>query len=115
MKTLGSTALALTALLTVAILVATLTPMKAPAIAGTNDKIHHMTAFAILVLPVALLRPRWLVVTAIFAAFLGGMIEIIQPYVGRDRSIWDWYADLCGIGIGSVIGLLLNRMLVARK
>lgn len=80
----------------------TLTPISAPQLQSfqEGDKIYHAIAFAGLVLPVALFRPdRLLVAIPVHAAF-GGLIEIIQPFVGRERSFHDWIADLVGIGIG---------------
>ena len=34
---------------------------------------------------------------SLFSIFIGFLIECIQPYVGRDRSILDFYYDCIGI------------------
>lgn len=91
----------------------TLTPISAPQLQSfqEGDKIYHAIAFAGLVLPVALFRPdRLLVAIPVHAAF-GGLIEIIQPFVGRERSFHDWIAGLVGIGIGIGVGLALAVIL----
>ncbi|MFC0200334.1 VanZ family protein [Paracoccus rhizosphaerae] len=96
----------LSVLLVIAISILTLTPMPSPQLGSisNSDKVYHALGFAALVLPTAVLRPRWLIVVVpIYAAF-GGIIEIIQPFVGRDRSAADWIADLAGIGVGCVVG-----------
>ncbi len=44
------------------------------------------------------------------AAFYGGAIEIIQPYVGRHDETADVLADLLSVAIGAAFGLLLNMI-----
>ena len=58
------------------------------------DKIYQAVAFAGLIFPVAFFRPPWLMmVIPIFAAF-GGVIGLLQPYVGRECSLQDWWQIL---------------------
>lgn len=71
------------------------------------NKIYHAFAFAGLALPIATLRPGWLFVAVPTYAAFGGLIEIIQPFVGRDCSFADWVADLTGVGLGIVAGRIL--------
>ena len=42
------------------------------------------------------------------ALFYGGVIEVIQPFVGRSGEIADLYADGIGLLIGAVLGVLLH-------
>lgn len=102
-------AIGLSALMIAIISLLTLTPVTAPSLDSIEhaDKIYHALAFAGLALPIATLRPNWLFVAVpVYAAF-GGLIEIIQPFVGRDCSLADWVADLTGIGLGSLAGRIL--------
>lgn len=89
--------------------VLTLIPMAGVSAPG-GDKTHHMLAFAALALPLAAARPGWIPVTGGLLALYGGLIEIIQPYVGRGRELADWQADLIGIALGSLLGLALHHI-----
>ena len=40
----------------------------------------------------------------------GGLIELVQPYVGRSRELADWTADLKGIAVGTLAGVGVNRL-----
>jgi VanZ family protein len=71
------------------------------------DKAQHTLAFALLVLPNACWNRRALPVTALAAALLGGVIEVIQPLVGRAASWGDFTADLVGVALGAALGTLL--------
>ena len=64
---------------------------------GTED--------AILVLPSAALYPRIIFSVLPFSVTFGGAIEIVQPAVGRNGEWADFYADIMGVGIGTVVGL----------
>lgn len=81
-----------------------------PAGAGT-DKTHHLIAFAALTAPTAALYPRalWWVVPLLAAQ--GALIEVLQPFANRYREWADFVADLKGIALGLVVGLLVGPML----
>nr|WP_111301097.1 VanZ family protein [Paracoccus saliphilus] len=98
-------ALGLTLLLAVILAALTLSPViNVPEPGEHSDKIYHVLAFAGLALPISVLRSSWLLVAVpAFAAF-GGLIEIVQPYVGRECSLSDWLADLAGIALGVACG-----------
>lgn len=102
-------ALALTALVAAAIALLTLQPMPVPGPPG-GDKLHHLLAFAALVLPGTVLWPRWGPGLFIAAVAYGGAIEIVQPHVGRGGEVRDWVADCLGAGLGLVAGLALARV-----
>ncbi|MCW9043419.1 MAG: VanZ family protein [Pseudopelagicola sp.] len=73
------------------------------------DKLYHLIAFFCLVLPCALFHQRsliWLIPSAIS---LAGLIEIIQPYVGREGDWLDFFADIVGVGLGFLLGHTLRR------
>ncbi|MCZ4353064.1 VanZ family protein [Roseovarius aestuarii] len=91
-----------TVLLTVVIAVLTLMPSSQADGPPTPDKLYHFIAFAALVVPLGLVYPRhiwWVVVTA---TAYGGLIEIIQPSVGRGAEWLDLLADLLGAITGAV-------------
>ena len=106
MPTQSKLAIGLSSLIAIGIAVLTLTPASAPPLGpiAQSDKVYHVVAFAVLAFPIAFLRPSWLILTVpVYMAF-GGLIEIVQPFVGRDRSLTDWVADLIGLGIGVAVG-----------
>jgi VanZ family protein len=79
------------------------------------DKAFHALAFAALVLPAALLRPDRLPVVMLLAFAYGGLIEPIQPLVGRSAEWADLLADAFGVMAGAGIGLALRRGLLRRE
>lgn len=105
--------LAVTCALAAVIGYGTLFPGAASPVAGGNDKLQHFLAFAGLSMPISLARPRWAIWTVVLALVYGGVIEVIQPFVGRDRSLLDLLADVmgasCGAGLAIALNLLLTR------
>ncbi len=88
----------------------TLIPLSAPLGVPGTDKTHHVLAFAILSAPCAALYPKGLLRVVFAAAVYGGLIEVIQPYVGRHGETADVLADLLGVAIGAAFGLLLHMI-----
>jgi len=83
-------------------------PKSAPRIRH-GDKLAHFAAyFALTLLGAWRLRSnnhRSITMLWIWAAFYGlyGVAdEILQPFVGRTRSIWDWLADLLGVVLATL-------------
>jgi len=108
------TALAITATFAFGIVISwlTLTPQDLPKVDTLPvDKLAHVAAFTALILPSAILRPRFLWWTFPFAALLGFSIELIQPYVGRSREWMDVVADCVGLIVGTALGLMIRRFL----
>lgn len=102
--------------LAAAIGILTLTPVPAlPRDSGQLDKLAHLVAFLALVLPSAALWPRALAPVIAFALAYGATIEVIQPYVGRSAEIADFLADALGIGLGTLIGTWLHRVVVSPR
>jgi VanZ family protein len=67
---------------------------------GLTDKEAHVLAFYVLTaLGLAGLPNlrKWDV--ALMCVAVGGLIEVIQPFVGRDGNIADWVADSLGVGL----------------
>ena len=99
-----------TTIIAFAIRLATLTPVeKLPQVSG-SDKVYHLISFAILTLPIAIIRPRaiWIILSLSIA--YGGAIELLQPLVNRNCEMADFLAD----AFGAILGVLVTRALRAR-
>lgn len=97
----------LTLLLLVSIATLSLWPAAyLPAVPG-SDKTHHFIAYAALMLPTALRKPKYIVaITLAFIAF-SGAIELIQPYVNRYGEWLDMAANASGVFCGWLLAQLL--------
>lgn len=97
---------AVTLVLAVIIAVLTLAPMPSGGPAG-SDKLYHVLAFACLAFPLPLVRPRWTVWVILGVIAYGGVIEMIQPFFGRQAE----WADLVADGVGAILGAIVARHL----
>ncbi|MCB1360515.1 MAG: VanZ family protein [Rhodobacter sp.] len=80
-------------------------------VVGGIDKIYQAIAFAVLVFPLILTdsrRWKWVVPVAVL---YGGLIELIQPTVGRHAEWLDWGADVTGVLMGAALAELLHDRL----
>ena len=94
-----------------AIGLATLTPVETlPNVSG-SDKLYHLISFAILTLPIAIIRPHALWIILGLSIAYGGAIEIIQPLVNRNCEMADFLAD----AVGAILGVLVAGALRARS
>lgn len=100
---------AITLLNLITITTLSLWPVQSLPLVPGSDKSHHFIAYAALMFPVALRKPRhWLLMVLFFIAW-SGAIELIQPYVNRYAEWLDLAANSCGIGVGVLIAMLINR------
>jgi hypothetical protein len=104
-------ALALTLLLGIAIAVLTLSPLPDSAVPG-SDKLHHILAMAALSFPLPFARRKLVVPVVLGALLYGGAIEIIQPFVGRDAALGDFWADVAGAILGASSGAIVGGWLL---
>lgn len=74
------------------------------------DKLYHALAFAALVFPTTILRPRWWGRMAVLAIGYGALIELVQPLFGRDAEWLDLVFDGLGVAVGTLAGVLLLRL-----
>jgi VanZ family protein len=80
-----------------------------PPVPGT-DKTHHFIAYATLMLPLALRKPKhWVFIVLLFIA-CSGVIELIQPYVNRYCDFKDLLANIAGLTCGLIIAEILTFM-----
>lgn len=109
-------ALGTTIILATIIAYLTLTPgvQKAQGV-GRFDKLAHLFAFAVLIIPSAFCYRRSLSITLPASLIFGGAIELIQPSVGRSADVMDFIADLFGIGVGLAAGLAARELYFVRR
>jgi len=94
------------------VLVATTGPISEPPGPEGSDKWEHFVTFYLLALGAVVLFPRRALWQAAGAVILyGGLIELIQglPFVHRDRSLYDWLADIVG-ALGAVIPFAVSGL-----
>jgi membrane associated rhomboid family serine protease len=100
-----------TIIIAIAIGLATLNPVeKLPTVSG-SDKVYHLISFAILTLPIAIIRPRALWIILSLSIAFGGAIELLQPLVNRSCEMADFLAD----AVGAMLGVLVAGALRARS
>jgi VanZ family protein len=79
-----------------------LTPRPAEVIEGDNDKLLHFIAYFGLaaIAAIAFRRRKAAILAALGLIVLGGILEIIQGFVGRDMSLYDEFANTLGVVVG---------------
>jgi len=105
-------ALVATGLLAVAIAYLTLSQSTQGPPSIVSDKVYHVIAFAVLIIPTALFYVRSLFWVLPVVLVFGGAIELIQPYVGREGEWADFIADVLGVIFGLILGLTIRKFLL---
>lgn len=84
---------------------------------GVSDKLQHFAAyFGLALLAAAALRTRRTLLAAVVALIvLGGALEILQGFTGRDPEILDEAANSLGAVAGAFAGRGLVRLVVGAK
>ena len=98
---------AVTIALALIIAVLTLAPMPLGGPSG-SDKLYHILAFASLAFPLPLVRPRLAIWVVVGVIAYGGVIELIQPFFGRQAEWADLLADAIGAVMGAAAGYALS-------
>jgi VanZ family protein len=84
-----------------------------------NDKLQHLVAYLLLGMCAMLASqrrgPASLLLAVGFCTALGGLIEILQPFVGRSRDVADLVSDLVGAVVGAAAIALASRWMRSRK
>ena len=100
-----------TVVIAILIGLATLTPVeKLPDVSG-SDKLYHLISFAILTLPITIIRPKAVWVIFILSVGYGGAIELLQPLVNRNCELADFLADASGAMLGMALSRAFGRLL----
>lgn len=88
----------------------TLAPVSTASVPG-SDKLHHVLGFAALSFPLPFARPKLLLPIVLGVVAYGGLIELLQPDVGRQAEWGDFLADVTGAVLGASFGALCGRRL----
>lgn len=106
---------AITLMMLVVITFLSLWPLdESPSVPGT-DKTHHLIAYALLMLPTAIRKPKnWMLLSLFFIVYSGG-IELLQPYVNRYAAWMDLAANAAGIGCGLLMASILNMLIPVKR
>lgn len=91
-----------------AVSLATLMPASTLGTPPGSDKLHHVLGFAFWAILCAFGSTRRYLSMAIFITLCGGLIELIQPYVHRRGEWGDFWADCIGVGLASVLHLVIR-------
>jgi VanZ family protein len=81
-----------------------------------SDKTQHAMTFGVLMALAAAAYPgtRLILLGVALSAF-GAAIELIQPYFGRSRDVWDWVADSAGIIVVLALAAAIRAALAKRQ
>lgn len=85
-------------------------PLDATPAPEGSDKLVHLIAFAALSFPLSRTGRFGLLPVFVGASAFGGAIELIQPSFNRSADINDWIADILGVAIGIVCGLIYRHL-----
>lgn len=99
--------LIVTLILTIAMLWPINTPPPGP---DGSDKFAHIIAFAALSFPLARTGRFGLLPVFKGASAFGGLIELIQPIFNRSADMNDWIANIIGVVLGIMCGLIYRRL-----
>ena len=87
---------------------------QAPDIPGGegSDKVVHLLAYGILAFFALLRRQtrRGALAMILAVIALGFMIEVLQPFVGREREIADAMANSAGATVGAMLAFIRKRI-----
>ena len=101
----------ITLTVTLILTVAMLWPLDAPPpVLKESDKMAHLIAFAALSFPLSRTGRFGLLPVFLGASAFGGMIELIQPTFNRSADMNDWVADIIGVVIGILCGLVYRLL-----
>ncbi|KUJ80806.1 hypothetical protein AVO45_07175 [Ruegeria marisrubri] len=103
--------LVLTLALMVLITAASLLPKESAAGPGAVDKPMHVIAYAVAVLPAAVVPSGPVLWLAAWVVAWGGAIELLQPLVGRSMKLSDMAANAVGVLVGLLVAFLVQRLL----
>lgn len=101
--------LVLTLLLVTVICLLTLWPADKLYDVGGSDKLYHLVAYLSVTFPVAYMRPPYWKRISMLLIAMGGIIELIQPYVTRSREFSDFVANSLGVLLGIAVAALCRH------
>lgn len=92
-----------------AITIASLMPRGGVGDPGEADKIAHVLAYWAATLPAAVGRTAPAIWVAAAVIGWSGLIELVQPLIGRSGSLSDLVANAGGVAIGLVLAYFLRK------
>ncbi len=110
LKPIQSHWLIATCLLLLAIAILSLTPLPQLPTTPGSDKTHHLIAYAALMFPTALRRPKYWIWLGVLYIGLSGAIELVQPLANRHMELADLAANALGILCGTAAGWLFRQL-----
>ena len=87
-----------------------LVPRESGGDVGSADKVLHLVAYAVAILPLTQHKTQTRLIFAIGVLIWSGAIELVQPFVGRSASLLDLASNAVGLLLGLALGLLLDRV-----
>ena len=101
----------ITLIVTLSLTVTMLWPLDTPPPAPDgSDKFVHIIAFAALSMPLSRTGRFGLLPVFVGASSFGGLIELIQPIFNRSADMNDWGANIIGVALGIICGLIYRRL-----
>ena len=95
----------------VVIAAATLTPWAGKLAPQGVDKLFHAAGFAMLVIPMLMVRLKSGLVIASLALVFGGAIERIQRYVNRFGDFSEFWPGFMGVLMGVTLAIVFNQFI----
>ena len=77
----------------------------------SNDKTHHFIAYATLMFPTAIRKPKHTSKIVLFFICWSGAIELLQPYVNRYAEWQDLLANIIGLIFGWLLAKSIESFL----
>ena len=102
--------LALSLLMLAGITFLSFLPLSEAPVAPGSDKLHHLIAYSLLVVPLAIRQPAYWVLMVVGCVVWSGVIEFLQPMVGRFGEWQDLGANALGLVIGVLIGTAIRSV-----
>ena len=87
-----------------------LVPRESGGDVGSADKVLHLVAYAVAILPLTQHKTQTRLIFAIGVLIWSGAIELVQPFVGRSASLLDLASNAAGLLLGLALGVLLDRV-----
>ncbi|MEO0781423.1 MAG: hypothetical protein AAFZ46_06640 [Pseudomonadota bacterium] len=87
-----------------------LVPHESGGDVGSADKVLHLVAYAVAILPLTQHKTQTRLIFAIGVLIWSGAIELVQPFVGRSASLLDLASNAAGLLLGLALGVLLDRV-----
>ena len=87
-----------------------LVPRESGGDVGSADKVLHLVAYAVAILPMAQHKTQPRLIFAMGVLIWSGAIELVQPFVGRSANLMDLASNAVGLLLGLALGVLLDRV-----